>query len=189
MNAAPTPSMISVHMFGLRLRPMRCRARKTDVRTTTRPARRATARSTASGSDPPRCTGSPICWPMVITTSGIARAVPILKRRMKSRSSGLGPASTAGTPIGSRAMPQMGHVPGSREQSRDPSGTCIWCQRAQPWPRRRPPSPWPPDRESARARRGSAPCSVDCRNRRLCRHVQPCAWRSRCRRSCRRRDR
>ncbi len=49
---------------------------------------------------------------MARTSSGSARAAPIFRRRVKSTSSGFGPASAAGTPLGSSAMPQIGQVPG-----------------------------------------------------------------------------
>ena len=58
---------------------------------------------------------------MVRISSGTVSTAPIRKRRRKSTSSGFGPASSAGTPIGSSAMPHFGHSPGA---SRTISG-CI----------------------------------------------------------------
>ena len=49
---------------------------------------------------------------MARTSSGIDSTAPIFRRRVKSTSSGLGPASAAGTPLGSSAMPQIGQMPG-----------------------------------------------------------------------------
>ena len=39
-------------------------------------------------------------------------APPIQKRRVKSTSSGFGPSSPVGTPLGSKAIPQIGQSPG-----------------------------------------------------------------------------
>ena len=49
---------------------------------------------------------------MVMTSSGTDRTALTQKRRVKSTSSGLGPSSPVGTPIGSSAMPQIGQEPG-----------------------------------------------------------------------------
>ena len=49
---------------------------------------------------------------MAMTRSGTVSAAPSFRRRLKSTSSGLGPASAAGTPLGSSAMPQIGQMPG-----------------------------------------------------------------------------
>ncbi len=57
-------------------------------------------------------TGSPTIGPIETTSSGIVSAAPIAKRRRKSTSSGFGPSSPAGTPLGSSAMPQIGQSPG-----------------------------------------------------------------------------
>ena len=56
--------------------------------------------------------GMPTCGPMAMATSGTVSAAPIFRRCWKSISSGLGPASAGGMPIGSSAMPQIGQVPG-----------------------------------------------------------------------------
>ena len=42
----------------------------------------------------------------------MVRIAPTQKRRLKSISSGLGPSSPVGTPMGSSAMPQIGQDPG-----------------------------------------------------------------------------
>ena len=56
--------------------------------------------------------GRPIIGPMVMTSSGMDSAALTQKRRVKSTSSGFGPSSPVGTPIGSSAMPQIGQEPG-----------------------------------------------------------------------------
>ncbi len=42
----------------------------------------------------------------------MVKTAPIQKRRLKSISSGFGPSSPVGTPLGSSAMPQIGQLPG-----------------------------------------------------------------------------
>ena len=49
---------------------------------------------------------------MVMTSSGTDRTALTQSRRVKSTSSGFGPSSPVGTPIGSSAMPQFGQEPG-----------------------------------------------------------------------------
>ena len=49
---------------------------------------------------------------MVMISSGMDSAALTQKRRVKSTSSGFGPSSPVGTPIGSSAMPQIGQEPG-----------------------------------------------------------------------------
>ena len=56
--------------------------------------------------------GRPTMGPIVSSRTGIVRAAPIRKRRVKSTSSGLGPVSPTGTPFGSSAMPQLGQSEG-----------------------------------------------------------------------------
>src|SRR3546814_13994619 len=57
---------------------------------------------------------------MASRNTGRVSAAPTQKRRVKSTSSGLGPSSPVGTPIGSSAMPQSGQSPG-------PSCTISGC--------------------------------------------------------------
>ena len=57
---------------------------------------------------------------MVMISSGIDSAALTQSRRVKSTSSGFGPSSPVGTPIGSSAMPQIGQSPG-------PSRTISGC--------------------------------------------------------------
>ena len=57
-------------------------------------------------------TGSPSIGPIATRASGTVSAAPTAKRRRKSTSSGFGPSSAAGTPLGSSAMPQIGQLPG-----------------------------------------------------------------------------
>jgi hypothetical protein len=57
-------------------------------------------------------TGRPTSGPMAMMNSGIVKMALTQRRRVKSTSSGFGPSSAAGTPIGSSAMPQIGQVPG-----------------------------------------------------------------------------
>ncbi len=113
---------MSVNMFRLRL--------ITDLTPRTKngqPAHRMTgvpsASSTQSAARSPRAsrmTPSPTNGPIVSASSGTVSTAPIQRRRLKSTSSGFGPSSGAGTPIGSRAMPQIGHSPG-------PSRTISGC--------------------------------------------------------------
>ena len=57
-------------------------------------------------------TGSPRCPPISSTRVAKPSGAPTHKRRRKSTSSGLGPASAVGI-MGSRAMPQIGQSPGA----------------------------------------------------------------------------
>src|SRR5690606_29849870 len=57
-------------------------------------------------------TGKPTMGPMAMMRIGTVSAAEIFSRNEKSTSSGLGPASEAGTPMGSSAMPQSGQSPG-----------------------------------------------------------------------------
>src|SRR6185312_11307643 len=59
-----------------------------------------------------RRNGRPIIGPMVMSSNGTDSAALTQKRREKSTSSGFGPSSPVGTPIGSSAMPQIGQSPG-----------------------------------------------------------------------------
>ncbi len=49
---------------------------------------------------------------MATTSNGTDRTALTHNRRVKSTSSGLGPSSPVGTPIGSSAMPHFGQDPG-----------------------------------------------------------------------------
>ena len=74
---------------------------------------------TASRSPIQSRTGRPSIGPMVMTSSGSDSAALTQNRLVKSTSSGFGPSSPVGTPIGSSAMPQIGQEPGlSRTISR-----------------------------------------------------------------------
>ena len=54
----------------------------------------------AARGDIQRCTGSPRSGPMAMTRSGIVSAAPTFRRRLKSTSSGLGPASAGRHALG-----------------------------------------------------------------------------------------
>ena len=57
-------------------------------------------------------TGRPSMPPIAMTNSGKARTALTISRRVKSTSSGFGPSSPVGMPIGSSAMPHFGQEPG-----------------------------------------------------------------------------
>ena len=57
-------------------------------------------------------TGRRAIGPIVMISSGMDNAALTQNRLVKSVSSGLGPSSPVGTPIGSSAMPQIGQEPG-----------------------------------------------------------------------------
>ena len=63
--------------------------------------------------------------PIASARTGSVSAAPIQKRRVKSTSSGLGPASAAGTPIGSSAMPQLGQSEGALLHDLGAHGTGV----------------------------------------------------------------
>ena len=109
----PTPIDINVHMFGLRL-TIDCKPRWKKGSAAHRTTGVASASSSqAAGRSPIHSrTGSPNIGPMAMTRSGIESEALTQKRRVKSTSSGFGPSSPVGTPIGSSAMPQSGQEPG-----------------------------------------------------------------------------
>ena len=100
-------------MFGLRLTiDSQPRWKNGSAAHSTTGVASASSIQTAARSPSQSRTGRPSIGPMVMTSSGIDSAALTQKRRVKSTSSGFGPSSPVGTPIGSSAMPQIGQEPG-----------------------------------------------------------------------------
>ena len=108
---------ISVNMFRLRLMTdLTPRTKNGQPDHNTTGVARASSAQAAMPSPIHLRTGRPSMGPIASSRTGTVSAAPIRKRRVKSTSSGLGPWSPTGTPIGSSAMPQLG-------QSEGPSDT------------------------------------------------------------------
>jgi hypothetical protein len=110
----PVPIAISVNMFGLRFTTEAAARLKNG-----QPAHSTTGVASASCVQASSQAGT-ACWTgwpgtrsdIASASSGTVSATPIQNRRVMSRSSGL-TGSSAVTVRGSRAMPQMGQLPGS----------------------------------------------------------------------------
>ena len=63
---------------------------------------------------------------MAMTSSGSDRTAETQNLRVKSTSSGFGPSSPVGTPIGSSAMPQIGQEPGLSRTISGCIGQVYW---------------------------------------------------------------
>ena len=99
-------------MFGLRL-TKEDQARLKNGCATQRTTGAASTSSSHGAHGPSHArTGRPTIGAMAMMKSGTVSAAPIHPRRVKSTSSGFGPRSPVGTPIGSSAMPQIGQSPG-----------------------------------------------------------------------------
>src|SRR5690606_7809098 len=104
---------ISVHILGLRfLSDDQKRLKNGAAAQTTMGVARISSAHLAVVSPIQSRTGRPTIGPMAITRIGTVRAAETFSRNEKSTSSGLGPASEAGTPMGSSAMPHSGQSPG-----------------------------------------------------------------------------
>src|SRR5690606_15377350 len=98
---------ISVHILGLRfLSEDQKRLKNGAAAQTTTGVARTSSAHLATVSPSQSRTGKPTIGPMAMTRIGTVSAAEIFSRNEKSTSSGLGPASAAGTPIGSSAIPQ-----------------------------------------------------------------------------------
>ena len=108
------PSPISVNMFGLRFtRDVRKRWKKGHPPQSTTGVARANSSQGRDALPRIRCRGiSQNIAAMAIASRGAVRSALTQKRRVMSRSSGLSSA-VAVTVRGSRAIPQIGHQPGS----------------------------------------------------------------------------
>ena len=122
------PMAIRVNMFRLRLITDLTPRRKNG-----QPAHRMTGDPRMSSSHSvvrsprmSRTKPSPTKGPMVSTRSGTVSTTPTQKRRLKSTSSGFGPWSSAGIPMGSSAMPHFGHSPGSSRMISGCMGQVYW---------------------------------------------------------------
>ena len=111
-QAAPVPSAIRVNMLRLRFTRL-CQPRTKNGQ----PAHSTTGVPSASWIQLPTCGPPtrciiPVRWPPISrATTGTVSTSPIQKRRVKSNNSGLGATSAVAT-SGSRAMPQIGQLPG-----------------------------------------------------------------------------
>src|SRR3954464_5585565 len=107
MYAAPTPSPMSVNIFGLRLTSdVQKRSSNGHPHHSTTGVASASCNQFATECGIACATAGTMC-----SSNGTVNASPIQKRRVMSRSSGF--SSSAITDIGSRAIPQMGQDPGS----------------------------------------------------------------------------
>ena len=104
-----TPIPINVHMFGLRWRIESAQRTKNG-----QPAHRTTGVDSASSSHDiaPGAKGMNRCPPIAITTPATLSGSVHQNRRVKSSSSGFFSSSSVGI-SGSRAMPQIGQLPGT----------------------------------------------------------------------------
>ncbi len=110
-QATPTPIAISVNIFRLRF-TTDCQPRTSNGQ----PHHMTTGVASASSIHPrsaglSQCPKPGIACPMAMTTSGAVSTKLIQNRRVMSRSSGSS-SSSAVTVSGSRAMPQIGQLPG-----------------------------------------------------------------------------
>src|SRR5690554_305161 len=112
--AAPVPIPISVHILGLRLTTdAQARLKNGAAAQTTTGVARISSAHLATVSPSQSRTGNPTIGPMATIRMGIVSAAETLSRKEKSTSSGFGPSSAAGTPIGSSAIPHLGQSPGA----------------------------------------------------------------------------